>query len=52
MRTARLIGRMTREQRDLLRKQIDVRMRERLEGRSKRGGSHYGDASKLPRARS
>ena len=43
---------MTREQRDLLRKQIDVRMRERLDGQSKRGGSHAGDVSKLPRARS
>jgi hypothetical protein len=31
MSTAGFIGRMTREQRDLLRKQIDVRMRERLE---------------------
>jgi hypothetical protein len=31
MSTARPVGCMTREQRDLLRKQIDVRMRERLE---------------------
>jgi hypothetical protein len=31
MSTSGFIGRMTREQRDLLRKQIDVRMRERLE---------------------
>jgi len=31
MRTAGLRGRMTREQRDLVRKQIDARMRERLE---------------------
>ncbi len=37
MRTAGLIGRMTREQRDFVRKQIDARMRERLEsGRSAR----------------
>jgi hypothetical protein len=52
MRTARLIGRMTRGQRDLLRKQIDVRARERLAGQSKRGGSHAGDVPKLPRAKS
>ena len=31
MRTAGLRGRMSREQRDFLRKQIDVRTRERLE---------------------
>ena len=31
MRTAGLRGRMSREQRDFLRKQIDARMRERLD---------------------
>ena len=53
MKTAGLIGRMTREQRDLLRKQIDVRARERLAKQSKFGGSHAGDVPpKLPRAKS
>ena len=42
MSTARPVGCMTREQRDLLRKQIDVRMRERLARLSKQGGSPPG----------
>ena len=41
MRTARLNGRMTREQRDFLRKQIDAHTRERLGGEpSARGPRH------------
>ena len=40
---------MTREQRDVLRKKIDARMRERLAGLSKRGGSHIGPMPKKPR---
>ena len=43
---------MTPEQRDLLRKLIDVRVRERLVGQSKRGGSHNGQVATLPRAKS
>ena len=44
---------MTREQRDLLRQQIDVRMRERLAEKPKFGGYHAGDVlKKLPRAKS
>jgi hypothetical protein len=41
---------MTPEQRDSLRKEIDVRVRERMGGLSKHGGSPPG--SKLPRAKS
>ena len=45
MKTAAgLVGRMTREQRDFLRRQIDARMREhlgeRVEGRTARPGGH------------
>ena len=40
MRTAGLIGRMTREQRDFVRKQIDARMRERLESARMRERRH------------
>jgi len=51
MRTAGRLDRMTPEQRDLLRKQIDARVRERLVGQSKRGGSRNGQVVKLPRAK-
>ena len=40
--------RMTREQRDLLRKQIDTLIRELLEGEPTRRGRHKGDALKRP----
>ena len=41
---------MTREQRDLLRKQIDTFIRERLEGQpARRGPHHMGDPLKTPR---
>ena len=51
MRTAGgLVYRMTREQRDLLRKQIDTLIRERLVGEpARRGPRHMGDAPKRPR---
>ena len=49
---APLASDMTPERRELLRKLIDVRVRERMDGQSKRGGSHAGDVSKLSRARS
>ena len=40
---------MTREQRDLIRKQIDSLMRERLVGEPiRRGPRHMGDAPKKP----
>jgi hypothetical protein len=40
---------MTREQREIIRKQIDALMRERLEGEpSRRGARHQGYAPKKP----
>ena len=50
MRAAGLLGCMTRDQRDFLRKQIDARMRERLDGSSKGGPRPLGHAT--PRAKS
>jgi hypothetical protein len=40
---------MTREQRDFLRKLIDARMRERLDGLAVRGGSPPGSVPRPPR---
>ena len=51
MRTGDLVGRLSREQRDDLRKQIDVRVRERLEVLAKLGGRPRGHVSKLRRAK-
>ena len=49
MRTAGLRGRMTREQRDFLRKQIDVRMRERLSAMAPKGPRPTGYVPAAPR---
>ncbi len=51
MRTGDLLGRLSREQRDYLRKQIDVRVRERLVVLAKGGGRPPGHVTKLRRAK-
>jgi hypothetical protein len=50
MRAGELVGRLSREQRDYLRKQIDVRIRERL-GVLAKGGRPPGHIPKLRRSK-
>ncbi len=49
MRTAGLVGRMTREQRDVLRKQIDARVRARLSAMAPKGPRQTGHVPTAPR---
>jgi hypothetical protein len=51
MRTGDLVGRLSREQRDNLRKQIDVRVRERLDALANGGGRPPGHVSKQAKRR-
>ncbi len=51
MRTGDLVGRLSREQRDYLREQIDVLVRERLSVLAKGGGRPPGHVSNLRRAK-